>query len=190
MNGVLGDLYLSGGRRRMRGLNALGEGALAQLAEADWQTVLSPGGNSAAVIVQHLSGNMRSRWSGLRHGYAVELDGETAGRNRDAKFEESGLSADELQAIWNEGWAVFLDALDHLSPADLTRTLTIRGETRTILEAVQRQLMHYNGHVYQLVLLVKTLRGDGWQTLSIGRGELAASNAAMLEKPPKDPLKP
>lgn len=78
---------------------------------------------------------------------------------------------------------MFLDALDHLSPADLTRTLTIRNETHTLLEAVQRQVMHYSGHVYQLVLLVKTLRGDGWQTLSIGRGESAAFNAAMRQEP-------
>ena len=167
----------------MRGLKALGEGALAQLAETDWHTVLSPGGNSAAVTVQHLGGNMHSRWAGLRHGYRAGLDGETAGRNRDAEFEEGRLGADELRAVWNEGWAVFLDALDHLSPADLTRTLSIRGETHTILEAVQRQVMHYSGHVYQLVLLVKTLRGDEWQTLSIGRGGSAAFNAAMQHKP-------
>ncbi|WP_161882681.1 DUF1572 family protein [Deinococcus alpinitundrae] len=176
-------LYLMDVRTRMRGLKKLGEGALTQLPETDWHTVLSPGGNSAAVIVQHLGGNMHSRWAGLRHGYTAGLDGETTGRNRDAEFEEGNLSADELWAVWEAGWAVFLDALDHLSPADLTRTLSIRGETHTLLEAVQRQVMHYSGHVYQLVLLVKTLRGDEWQTLSIGRGGSAAFNAAMRQKP-------
>ncbi|GAA4018442.1 DUF1572 family protein [Deinococcus rubellus] len=177
-------LYLTDVRTRMRNLKALGEGALVQLTEADWHTVLSDGGNSAAVLVQHLSGNMHSRWNGLRHGYQAGLDGETAGRNRDAEFEDGKLSADKLRGVWDGGWAVFLETLDHLSPADLTRTLSIRGETHTILEAVQRQVMHYSGHIYQLVLLVKTLRGDGWQTLSIGRGGSAAFNASMREKRP------
>jgi len=174
--------YLVDVRTRMRGLKKLGEGALEQLAGADWHTVLSPGGNSAAVLVQHLSGNMHSRWAGLRDGYTAGLDGETADRNRDAEFEDNQSSAAELQAVWEAGWAVFLDALDHLSPADLTRTLSIRGETHTVLAAVQRQVMHYSGHVYQLVLLVKTLRGDDWQTLSIGRDGSAAFNAAMQRR--------
>jgi len=154
-------LYLMDVRTRMRGLKKLGEGALEQLAGADWHTVLSPGGNSAA-----------------------GLDGETAGRNRDAEFEDNQSSTAELQAVWETGWAVFLDALDRLSPTDLTRTLSIRGETHTVLAAVQRQVMHYSGHVYQLVLLVKTLRGDDWQTLSIGRGGSAAFNAAMRPREP------
>lgn len=177
-------LYLMDVRTRMQSLKALGEGALAQLPETNWHTVLSPGGNSAAVLVQHLGGNMHSRWAGLRHGYQAGLDGEAASRDRDAEFEDGNLSAAEFQAVWDAGWAVFLDTLDHLSPADLTRTLSIRGETYTLLAAVQRQVMHYSGHIYQLVLLIKTLRGDDWQTLSIGRGESAAFNASMREKRP------
>lgn len=81
--------------------------------------------------------------------------------------------------LWDDGWQVFLDALDHLSPDDLTRPLTIRGETHTVLEAIQRQVAHYSGHVYQLILLVKTLRGPQWRTLSIARGGSAAYNAAL-----------
>ena len=98
-----GHLYLMDVRARMRGVKALGEGALSQLGEGDWHAVLSDGGNGAAVIVQHLSGNMRSRWSWLQHGYHEGQDGESAGRNRDAEFEDGQLSAEELWAIWNAG---------------------------------------------------------------------------------------
>lgn len=85
----------------------------------------------------------------------------------------------ELRARWEDGWAVFLDALDALTPTDLTRELTIRGEAHSVLAAVQRQVAPYSGHVYQLILLVRTLRGQEWQTLSIARGGSAAYNAAM-----------
>ena len=175
----LGELYLSDLRTRMRGVKTLGEGALKQLKEDEWHAVLSAEGNSAAVLVQHLSGNMHSRWGALRHGYREGQDGESAARDRDAEFEEGTRTGAELWAVWDAGWTVFVEALDALTPADLTRTLGIRGETHTILEALQRQVAHYSGHVYQLVLLVKTLRGPDWRTLSIARGQSAAFNAAM-----------
>lgn len=178
----LGQLYLSDVRERMRGVKALGEGALAQLREGEMDAALSPGGNSAGVLVQHLVGNMRSRWGGLRSGYVVGAEGETGTRDRDAEFEDRRLNPGELRAEWEAGWAVFLDALDQLTPADLSRTLTIRGETHTVLAAIQRQVAHYSGHVYQLILLVKTRRGEGWQTLSIPRGGSAAYNREMEER--------
>jgi Protein of unknown function (DUF1572) len=179
---TLGELYLNDVRMRMRGVRSLGEGALAQLPEADWHTVLSAEGNSAAILIQHLSGNMHSRWGEWQYGYREGLDGETQVRNRDAEFEDRQLSAPELRDLWNAGWTVFLDALDHFIPDDLTRTLTIRGETHTVLEAIQRQVAHYSGHVYQLIFLVRTLRGGDWQTLSIARGESAAFNEKMRQR--------
>ncbi len=115
----------------------------------------------------------------MQRGYQSGQDGESAGRNRDAEFEEGNLSAEQLWAIWNAGWTVFLDALDALAPANLMQTLTIRGEAHTVLEALQRQVAHYSGHVYQLIFLVKTLRGADWQTLSIARGQSAAFNEQM-----------
>ncbi|SMB93509.1 DUF1572 family protein [Deinococcus hopiensis] len=185
---ILGDLYLTDTRERMCGVKRLGEGALTQLHSEDWHRVLSPGGNSAAVLVQHLAGNMESRWGALRGGYREGVDGEAPGRNRDAEFEEGGLSGGALLARWQEGWSTFLAALDALNPEDLTRTLTIRHETHTVLAAIQRQVAHYSGHVYQLVLLAKTLRGENWQTLSVPRGGSAAFNAEMqvrhAEQPP------
>ncbi|WP_293912119.1 DUF1572 family protein [Deinococcus sp.] len=178
----LGELYLNDVRNRMRGVRALGEAALAQLPEADWSTVLSVDGNSVAILIQHLSGNMHSRWGELQRGYREGLDGETKGRNRDTEFEDRTMSAVELMTVWNAGWTVFLGALDHAVPADLTRTLTIRGEAHTVLEAVQRQVAHYSGHVYQLIFLVRTLRGAGWHTLSIARGSSAAFNEKMRQR--------
>jgi len=178
----LGQLYLADVRTRLRGVKVLGEGALAQLREGEGGVVLSPGGNSAGVLVQHLAGNMRSRWGGLRSGYAEGAEGEAGTRDRDAEFGERRLDLGELHAEWEDGWAVFLDALEHLTPADLTRTLSIRGEPHTVLAAIQRQVAHYSGHVYQLVFLVKTLRGEDWQTLSIPRGGSAAYNAQMEER--------
>ena len=180
---MVADLYLSDVRGRMRGVRALGEGALAQLKDTEWHTPLAQDGNSAAVLVQHLAGNMHSRWGALRGGYRAGTEGESAGRNRDAEFEEGALDAAALLETWNAGWQVFLDALDHLSPDDLTCPLTIRGETHTVLEAIQRQVAHYSGHVYQLILLIRTLRGPQWQTLSIARGGSAAYNAALLPPP-------
>lgn len=177
---AVADLYLSDVRARMRGVQALGDGALAQLQDSEWHTPLAQDGNSAAVLVQHLAGNMHSRWGALRGGYRTGTEGESAGRNRDAEFEEGALDGATLMKLWGDGWQVFLDALDHLSSDDLTRPLTIRGETHTVLEAIQRQVAHYSGHVYQLILLVKTLRGPQWRTLSIARGASAAYNAALL----------
>ncbi|ACO45769.1 DUF1572 domain-containing protein [Deinococcus deserti] len=171
---AVAELYLSDVRERMAEVRRLGDRALSQLDDAGWHRSLAGGGNSAAVLVQHLSGNMHARWGGLRGGYRPDYEGEPASRDRDSEFEESGLAPAELQARWDDGWAVFLDTLDHLTPEDLTRTLTIRGEPHTVLSAVQRQVAHYSGHVYQLVLIVKTLRGDQWQTLSIPRGQSVA----------------
>lgn len=156
----IAELYLSDVRERMRGVKALGEGALAQLREDE-------------------VGAMRSRWGDLRSGFTSGAEGETATRDRDAEFEERELSLTDVREEWEDGWAVFLDALDHLTPADLSRTLTIRGEPHTVLEAVQRQVAHYSGHVYQLVFLVKTLRGEEWETLSIARGGSAAFSTRL-----------
>ncbi|MFB9992124.1 DUF1572 family protein [Deinococcus oregonensis] len=175
-------LYLLNVRARMQGVKALGDGALAQLREHEIGTALSAEGNSAGVLVQHLAGNMRSRWGGLRLGYSAAVEGEAGTRNRDAEFEPHLSTWSELQAAWEGGWDIFFAALEHLTPADLTRTLTIRGEVHTVLEAVQRQVAHYSGHVYQLIFLVKTLRGTEWQILSIARGESAAFNAQMHSK--------
>ena len=170
----LGLLYLQDALGRMQGVRELGEGAMRQLRQEHWHATLGEGENSVAVLVQHLSGNMHSRWQ-----YFLEADGESGSRDRDAEFEETGLTPDALWHRWNAGWGVFLGVLARLQPADLTRTLTIRGEVHTVLEAILRQIAHYSGHVYQLVFLARHWLGADWQTLSIARGRSDEFNRRM-----------
>lgn len=180
---TLAEHYLQDVRQRMQDLKTLGERALRQIHDDEWHSVLAPDGNSAAVLVQHLTGNMKSRWGAFQHGFTGGAEGETPGRNRDLEFQEGTQSAAELFQLWSAGWSVFLTALARLQPDDLSAELTIRGETHTVLQAIQRQVMHYSGHVYQLILLVKTLRGAQFQTLSIPRGGSAAYNRLMAQTP-------
>ncbi|ADV68297.1 DUF1572 family protein [Deinococcus maricopensis] len=175
----VGAVFLAETITRMQAVRDLGAGALAQLRAEQWHAALGPDENSAAVIVQHLAGNMQSRWAGF-----PDADGESAARDRDAEFDDQGLDVSALLARWDAGWAVFLAALERLTPEDLTRTVTIRGEAHTVLAAVQRQVAHYSGHVYQLVFLARHLRGADWRTLSIPRGGSAAFNARMAERHP------
>ncbi|AFZ66768.1 DUF1572 family protein [Deinococcus peraridilitoris] len=170
----LGALFLHETTARLRSVKALGEGALQQLSDDDLHAVPGAESNSAAVLVQHLHGNMRSRWARF-----PDEDGESGQRRRDAEFEDAGLARAELLALWEAGWQIFFTALARTAPEDLARTITIRGEAHTVLAAIQRQVAHYSGHVYQLVYLAKLLRGGQWQTLSIPRGGSQAYNEAM-----------
>ena len=170
-----GLLYLQDLRERVQGLRALGEGAMSQLSPEHWQAALGRDENSVAVIIQHLSGNMHSRWSNF-----LMADGESGSRNRDAEFEDAGLTPGQLLVRWDAGWAVCQGELEKLQPQDLTRTLSIRGEAHTVLGAIQRQLSHYSGHVYQIVLLARHWVGADWQTLSIARGQSAEFNRLKM----------
>jgi uncharacterized damage-inducible protein DinB len=155
---------------------SLGERALAQLHDDELHLELAPGMNSAGVIVQHLAGNMHSRWADL-----FGEDGESITRNRDAEFEDAHEPRDALIARWERGWRVLFSALEGLSNADWERPIRIRGEQITVIEAVQRQLAHYPYHVGQIVLIARLRRGTDWESLSIPRGESAAFNAAMFK---------
>lgn len=143
---------------------ALADRAMAQLADEDWHAALDPESNSIAVIVQHLAGNLRSRWRDF-----LTTDGEKPDRNRDGEFEDAGLTPAALLASWEDGWSVALASLDALSAEDLTKTVTIRGEPNSVAMAVVRALDHAAGHVGQIVMLAKHRRGAQWQTLTIPR---------------------
>ncbi|WP_456829080.1 DUF1572 family protein [Deinococcus sp. UYEF24] len=173
----LGLLYLRDALGRMQGVRELGEGAMRQLLPEHWHATLVEDENSVAVLVQHLSGNMHSRWE-----HFLQEDGESGSRDRDAEFEDAGLTPDGLWQRWNAGWEVFLGVLARLQPVDLTLSLTIRGEVHTVLEAIQRQIAHYSGHVYQLVFLARHWLGADWKTLSIARGQSAEFNRRMEER--------
>jgi hypothetical protein len=160
--------YLASCRFELERTKRLGEGALAQLADAHWHWRPDDAANSIAVLIQHLHGNMLSRWTDF-----LTSDGEKLTRTRDAEFEEQQLAPARLRAMWEEGWDRCLSAVRVLTPADLEKTVRIRGEPLTVVEAVQRQLTHYAYHVGQLVLLARRLVGAEWQSLSIPRGQSA-----------------
>ena len=159
--------YLDEVLHQLRKLKTQADRALAQIADDHLFAVLGPESNSIAVIMKHMAGNMRSRWTDF-----LTTDGEKPDRDRDAEFEPAAEdTADRIRARWEEAWRLVFDTIGALSPADLGRTVYIRGEAHTVVEAVNRQLTHYAGHVGQIVFLARHYAGDGWQTLSIPRGK-------------------
>ena len=150
---------LRGALRRER---TLAERALVQLEAADWHVRLDPQSNSVAVLVRHLAGNLRSRWTDF-----LTTDGDKPERDRDGEFAISDATPEQLMAAWDEGWETLLATLEALTPADLMRTVTIRGEPHSVVQAIVRGLGHTAQHVGQILLLAKHLRGEAWQTLSI-----------------------
>ncbi len=159
--------YLEEARRQMRGYKRMGEGAMAQLRDDDFFLTLDPEANSIAILVKHLAGNMRSRFTDF-----LTSDGEKPDRFRDREFEVSGaITRPDVMRWWDEGWASVLRAIDALKPDDVMRTVTIRGEPHTVLQAINRQIAHYAGHIGQIVFLAKHLRSTEWNTLSVPRGK-------------------
>lgn len=154
----------------------LAENAIAQLSDEQLHIAFAPELNSIAVIVQHISGNMHSRWDNF-----LSIDGESATRHRDLEFTDLFELRAELMQRWERGWAALFAALYGLSDEDWTRSVTIRGETVSVIEAVQRQLAHYPHHVGQIVILARAMRGADWQNLSVARGQSAAYTAAVSE---------
>ncbi len=162
-----GDAYLDDVRREYRRLKDLAEWALAQISEEDLLHVTDPISNSLAVVIKHMAGNMRSRWRDF-----LTSDGEKPDRHRDLEFvlEEDDTAA-ALRASWEQGWELVLGTLDSLDPDDLMRSVTIRGEAHTVLQAIQRQHSHYAYHVGQIVHLARSRAGENWTSLTIPRGK-------------------
>ena len=152
---------------QLRKLKAMADRALAQTGDTDFFAALGHDENSIAVIMKHVAGNMRSRWTDF-----LTTDGEKADRNRDTEFEiDQQDTRDRIVALWEDGWSRALGALQSLGPMDLQRTVTVRGESHSVVEAINRQLTHYAAHVGQIVLLAKHYAGGKWETLSIPRGK-------------------
>jgi len=159
--------YLEEALRQLRGHKRLGEAALAQLSDADFFVTLDPESNSVAVIVKHIAGNMRSRFTDF-----LITDGEKPDRFRDREFELTpATTRADVMKWWEEGWVCVFAALEPLTPEDVLYTITIRGEPHTVLQAVNRQIAHYAQHIGQIVFLAKHLRAGQWKTLSIPRGK-------------------
>jgi Protein of unknown function (DUF1572) len=164
--------------REFRKTKQLADLAIAQLDDEQLQARLDPEANSVAVLMAHLAGNMRSRWTDF-----LTSDGEKPWRNRDAEFEPSSATREALLRDWESGWQTLFAALDGLTDDDLGRTVTIRGEAQTALAAALRQVSHYAGHAHQIVLLAKHFKGDSWAVLSIPRGQSAAYTAGLRTDP-------
>jgi uncharacterized damage-inducible protein DinB len=159
--------YIEEARRQMRGHKRLAEGAMAQLKDEELFITLDPESNSVAVLVKHMAGNMRSRFTDF-----LTTDGEKPDRFRDQEFEVNpATTRAELMKSWEDGWARVFSAIDSLTPGDVIRTVTIRGEPHTVLQAVNRQIAHYAHHTGQIIFLAKHLRSGDWKTLSIPRGK-------------------
>jgi hypothetical protein len=147
------------------------DGAMAQLTDEQLYVALDGEMNSIAVIVKHMAGNMRSRWTDF-----LTSDGEKPDRNRDSEFVAPPSSREALIALWEQGWSCVFGALEPLTDADLTRTVTIRGEVHSVMQAINRQVSHYSLHCGQIIFLAKHLRGAEWKSLSVPRGASAQFN--------------
>jgi hypothetical protein len=167
--------YLDESRRQMRGHKRLAEGAMAQLRDDELFITLDAESNSVAVIVKHMAGNMRSRFTDF-----LTTDGEKPDRHRDQEFEMTATTTrSEVMTWWEEGWSRVIGAIESLEPEDLMRKVTIRGEPHTVLQAINRQIAHYAQHTGQIVFLAKHIRSSKWKTLSIARGKSEELNTKL-----------
>jgi hypothetical protein len=166
MMDAIGLNFLDCSIRQFEYYKLLGEKAMNQVPDKNLFVKYSSESNSISIIVQHLHGNMLSRWTDF-----LRSDGEKSWRDRDAEFEEQISSRKELMKIWNEGWACVLSALQQLSPDDLGKSIYIRNMEHTVVEAICRQLAHYAYHVGQIIFICKMIANDDWATLSIAKGQ-------------------
>ena len=164
---MIEKLYLDDAIRQLKTLKAQADRALAQTTDEHLFAALDAEANSIALLMKHMAGNMRSRWTDF-----LTSDGEKPDRDRDAEFELEAADTRELiVALWEDGWARTLGAVSSLTAADLSKTVHVRGEAHSVIEAINRQTTHYAAHVGQIVLLAKHYAGAAWQTLSIARGK-------------------
>jgi Protein of unknown function (DUF1572) len=168
---VLATAFLDGALATFRANKGWADKAIAQVADDRLHVALDANTNSIAVIAKHVAGNLRSRWTDF-----LTSDGEKPWRNRDEEFVDRYASRDELVADWNSGWQTLFDALSALTPADLLKAVTIRGESHSVPLALQRSLAHTSYHVGQIIQIARILAGDQWTTITIPRGQSANFN--------------
>ena len=173
----IASVFLQTAVKRFTTYKDLGDASFAQLEEADFYFTPNEASNSIAVIIQHMSGNMVSRWTNF-----LTEDGEKAWRNRDTEFIAQARSSAELLALWEKGWKCLFDALAALQERDLLKTIYIRTEGQLVIDAIHRQLAHYPYHVGQIVYLARLIRNTGWKSLSIEKGKSADFNLQMENK--------
>jgi Protein of unknown function (DUF1572) len=173
----INSYYLENVKKQFLYYKIIGEKAMNQLEENQLFINLNEDTNSISNIIKHLSGNMLSRWTDF-----LTTDGEKEWRNRDAEFEETITTKQELFASWEKGWKCFFDALDSIQPEQLSTLIYIRNEGHTILEAINRQLAHYPYHVGQIVFYAKILKISDWESLSIPKSQSNNYNSEKFAK--------
>jgi Protein of unknown function (DUF1572) len=163
--------YLEDSLSVFRYYKNLAERAMAQVTDEQLVAVLDGEMNSIAVIVKHMAGNMRSRWTDF-----LSSDGEKPNRNRESEFVDPPATGAALLALWEEGWQCLFTAIEPLSEQDLQRTVTIRNEPHSVMQTINRQVAHYSYHCGQIVFLAKHFKNGDWQSLSVPRGKSADFN--------------
>lgn len=174
-------IFLQTATSRLKYYKELGDKCFEQLNEWDFHYQPNDESNSIAVIIQHMAGNMLSRWT-----HFLTEDGEKEWRTRDAEFETGNQSKADLIGLWEKGWNCVFEALGSLKKKDLKKTVTIRQEPLTVIDAINRQLAHYPYHVGQIIYIAKIIRSKSWKSLSIPKGGSQAYNDSSE---PKDPAK-
>ena len=167
--------YLEDAISLLRYYKMLGAQAIAQASDESLGATLDDESNSIAIIVKHMTGNMRSRWPDF-----LTSDGEKPNRDRDAEFVAPPLSRAEISALWDAGWNCVFEALEPLTEAELSRVVLIRGERHSVMQAINRQIAHYAYHVGQIVYLAKHFSHDRWNSLSVPRGKSADFNDRVM----------
>ncbi|WP_290791444.1 DUF1572 family protein [Flavihumibacter sp. UBA7668] len=172
------QLYLESIRKQFNNYKSLGDNCFTQLSEEELNLAPAPGSNSIAIIVRHMHGNLLSRFTNF-----LTEDGEKPWRQRDQEFsEDQPMRPSQLLQLWNEAWTCLFNTLDALQPDDLTKTVTIRTEPHSALDAINRQLAHHASHVGQIILIAKMYKQANWQSLSIPKGESRSFNEKMAQK--------
>lgn len=171
------SIFLQSAIKRLSYYKELGDKTFVQLSEADFHYQPNEASNSIAVIIQHMAGNMLSRWTDF-----LTSDGEKEWRNRDTEFEEQQMNKEQLVAFWEKGWQCCLDTLRSLKEDDLLKTIHIRSEPLLVTDAINRQLAHYPYHVGQIIYLSKIITDNNWQNLSIAKGASTQFNNQMTGK--------
>tara|TARA_R110002049_G_scaffold47596_1_gene136872 strand:+ start:124943 stop:125557 length:615 start_codon:yes stop_codon:yes gene_type:complete len=169
--------YLNSVRKQFEYYKSVGEKTFDQLDEGDFFWQFNEESNSIAIIVNHLSGNMKSRWTDF-----LTSDGEKEWRNRDSEFESVIRSKEELLIKWNDGWKCLFEALDSINLENFKTKIFIRNQGHSIVEAVNRQFAHYSYHIGQIVYIGRMLKGNAWKSLTIPKGESANFNTVKFSK--------
>lgn len=174
---MIENTFLQSALKEFRDYKALGDKTFAQLEEKDFHFQPNEECNNIAIVIQHMHGNMLSRWTNF-----LNEDGEKQWRQRDDEFEIHSFNKEQLLKLWEEGWQLVLNTIESLTEDDLSKTIFIRSKPHSVVEAINRQLTHYASHVGQIIMLGKIIKGKTWQTLSIPKGQSANFNAKMTNK--------